>query len=171
MKRHLSAWGISGAPLYVSEPFSFAVMFYNPRNNTIFAHQYAVEIFQGPTISGSLESLYWSMRGDRPQSQTYRKEVLDKKKLLHRCVRWDLQHLSHHVQPQQSRPEGAGGGDAGASAKVYSQLLSSPQGHLQGQAPPGFPLLAKIVTKLHVLEFRPHIGNPTVSAQSMQVWF
>ncbi|XP_068519934.1 uncharacterized protein [Anas acuta] len=79
VKRHLSAWGVSGALLYVSEPFSFAVMFYNPRNNTIFDHQYAVEIFQGPTISGSLESLYWSMRGDRPQSQTYRKEVLDKK--------------------------------------------------------------------------------------------
>nr|XP_013057099.2 uncharacterized protein LOC106049360 [Anser cygnoides] len=79
VKRNLSAWGVSGALLYASEPFSFAVMFYNPRNNTMFAHQYAVEIFQGATISGSLESLYWSMRGDRPQSQTYRKEVLDKK--------------------------------------------------------------------------------------------
>ncbi|XP_013795003.1 uncharacterized protein [Apteryx mantelli] len=77
VKKQLSPWGVSGLLAYESDLFSFAVMFYNPMHNSVFPHQYAVEIYT-TAICGSLESLYKSMRGDRPQSCTYRKELLDK---------------------------------------------------------------------------------------------
>ncbi|XP_025973426.2 uncharacterized protein LOC112993758 [Dromaius novaehollandiae] len=78
VKKQLSPWGVSGLLVYESDLFSFAVMFNNPMHNTISPQQYAVEIYTTTAICGSLESLYKSMHSDRPQSCTYRKELLDR---------------------------------------------------------------------------------------------